>query len=165
MTFNKSILSLILLGACLSPGISLKTDKTMIDQAKGKDVVEAVAYKIMKSGIFPDDHGLLQRMAFVETLFGEEPDTFTAKKNIWFMSSAGVDVTKNAILNPLYTKIKQQFGIEWSQIVFANLSKPLIAGIAVSLYLSLHQPVPLYLEDQAKYYKRFWDPEMTEQKR
>ena len=96
------------------------------------------------SGIFPDDNGLLLRMAFVEKLFGEEPDTFTVKKNIWFMSSAGVDVTKNASFNPLYTKIKQQFGIEWSQIVFADLSKPFIAGIEVSLYLSLHQPVTLY---------------------
>ena len=45
-------------------------------KGKGASVVEDVVDEINESGIFPDDHEFLSRIAFVESKYGEAPGTY-----------------------------------------------------------------------------------------
>ena len=131
----------------------------MVDKAKGKDVVQDVDRKIKSISLFPDDHGLLVRMSYVLTSFGEDPDTFTAKKNIWHFTSDSAlqEIRDFSELKPFHTKINQHFNIDWSKVQLSNLTKPLISGLAARLWIQYKVPVvPISLEDQAQYVGQDW---------
>lgn len=60
-------------------------DATMTPEAKGADVVERVADRILGACVFDDDKLFLRRVSFVETADGENSDTFRPGYNggIW----------------------------------------------------------------------------------
>jgi hypothetical protein len=143
MNYYKFIFTLLALSMNLSFCLSIdnSTDKTMTEGAKGRDVVEAVINKIKSSGIFPDDHGYLFRVAYVQTLFGENSPTF-----IWIF----VRVIRDQKLEPFYAKIKQHFGIDWNKVQLNDLRKPLINGLAEYLFLMMQTRIPETIEEQAQ---------------
>ena len=145
MNYNKFIFTLLaLLSLSLSFCLTIdnSTDKTMTEGAKGRDVVEAVINKIKSSGIFPDDHGYLFRVAYVRTSFGE----VSSEKFIWVF----VGVTQHQKLEPFYEKIKQHFGIDWSKVQLNDMKKPLINGLAEYLFLMMQTRIPETIEEQAQ---------------
>ena len=167
MSSFKLFISLFALTLCLTVCRCERTDKTLVDKANGKDVVEAVDYLIKSSNIFPDNHDFVVRMAYVVTQFGEDADTFSAKLNIWGLIQANFDVTKNTTTYPaltaIYTKVNQVFGIDWTKVAFTDLSKPLIGALAVNMVLAVNQPVPTFLEEQAAYYIKTFSSHITAQ--
>lgn len=56
---------------------SVKTaDKTLVPNAFGADVVEAVVNIVRESCLFADDRRFLRRLAYVESQDGTAPNTF-----------------------------------------------------------------------------------------
>ena len=88
------VLIIILLNICLTYG---KTDKTLEKKATGNDVVDAVIQKIKDLGVFHDDNGIMRRIAYVESKFGIDPDTFTTDGGIWRIDAgAFTEITKHS---------------------------------------------------------------------
>ena len=54
-------ITIVLSNVCLTYG---QTDKTLEDRATGNDVVDAVIQKIKDTAIFPDDNGIMKRIAY-----------------------------------------------------------------------------------------------------
>ena len=77
-----SILALSLLAFIT---MAQKHDATLEKFAKGSAVVIAVCQLIENSCIFPDDKLFCRRLAYVESLDGNDPDTFRPQYNggIW----------------------------------------------------------------------------------
>ena len=139
---------------------------TTTPEATGKSVVEDVVRQI--SSIFPDDHGFLVRIAWVESKFGTDPNTFTNKDGrpyhggIWQVDSVGFEDTKNVSAHPSlrskYRQIEDKFGIEWSGVEWESLRKPLYSGLAARLLLSnVPAAIPRSVEGQAEYWKKYYN--------
>lgn len=69
---------LLLCVLVLLAGRSEQMDQTMVEQASGSHVVEAVVSRIQEKCVFEDDKLFLRRLAFVESHDGIDSDTFTA---------------------------------------------------------------------------------------
>jgi len=57
-------------------------DATIEPKAAGRDVVDAVIFKLKRSEIFVEDRRLLVRIAYVESKFGNDPNTYRPSKLI-----------------------------------------------------------------------------------
>lgn len=79
-------------------------DKTLVPETKGVDVVCEVINKIDK--IFPDDERMLRRIAYVESKFGEDWNTYREGYHggIWQIDKIGFD---NATINGSRPKLDQ----------------------------------------------------------
>ena len=64
-------------------GCRAAVDMTLVEKATGRDVVETVCYRILKSCIFDDDKFLLRRIAYTETKDGTDPQTDDMYGGIW----------------------------------------------------------------------------------
>jgi hypothetical protein len=125
-------------------------------------VVAEVTRRIQESRIFPNDNGLLLRIAWVESRFGWDSDVFHTNNDmpvgIWRMNKTALEDTKNVDLHPHLDKkhsdIHEIFGIDWMAITTLDLHKPLISGLAARLYLT-NKPgvIPSKLGEQATYWK------------
>ena len=65
-------------------------DDTRKINTSGEDVVEASVSQIVGSEIFENDHGLLRRIACVESTYGTDPGTYNDGSyhgGIWKVSS------------------------------------------------------------------------------
>lgn len=100
------------------------TDKTLVPETKGEDVVCAVINKIENSLIFTGDHKMLRRIAYVESKFGEDRNTYRKGYHggIWQIDEIGfndaVQSGSHPNLDKLWSKIeillgKQRKNIEW----------------------------------------------------
>ena len=137
-------------------------DLTLVPRASGSDVVNAVVAKIEASRIFPTEHRLLRRIAFVESKDGEDPNTYREGYfgGIWQVDPPAFADTLATASHPAlvnkYAQIEQSFGIEWRQVAREDLLKPFFSGLAARLFLSnINPPIPLAgnIEDQAAYWK------------
>ena len=126
-------------------------------------MVTEVTRRIQESGIFPDDKGLLLRIAWVESRFGWDSEVFhsddTIPVGIWRMNKTALEDTKNVDAHPhlekKHAEIRTVFGINWKAITTLDLHKPLISGLAARLYLSNKRDViPSKVEEQAEYWKK-----------
>ena len=91
------------------------SEKAMTPEVKGKDVVSNVNNVIRKSGIFPDDHGFMDRLACVESDNGNNPETYRDGYygGIYQVDRIGFEDTQNVTSHPRlsekFKKIKEKF--------------------------------------------------------
>lgn len=140
-------------------------------QDSGPYVVNEVARRIQESGIFPDDKGLLRRIAWVESRFGWDSGTFHTDDKpvgIWKMDNKALEDTQDVEAHPHLKKqldlIREIFGINWRAITPLDLHKPLVSGLAARLLLSTKQDgIPKKVADQAEHWKKHYtnDTEAT----
>ena len=142
-------------------------DKTVEDRAVGKDVVCAVINNIDDSGIFPDDNGILRRIAWIESKFGNDHATFRHEYygGIWQIDAgkdgAFTEITKNAknhtqLNNVIIPKLNAKFGINITNVKYEELLKPLYSGLfaRIRLYITRDAiPENYDLIGQANYWK------------
>ncbi|XP_025113984.1 uncharacterized protein LOC112576009 [Pomacea canaliculata] len=134
-------------------------DLTKQEGGKGPAVVEAVVRLIRQSCVFPNDHLLLRRFAFVETDDGLDPNTYRAGFNggIWAVSETDFRNTQNdPRLSRFYEDITQRFGIDWNRLTWDQLRKPIYSGLATALYIAQKfngQAIPVSKEEQAAWYQ------------
>ena len=135
-----------------------QTDKTLEEEAVGEDVVDAVIAKISGCDFFPDDKGILKRIAYVESKYGKDKNTFKDKfrkpyhGGIWQIDSGPngtyTEMTKERwrhakIDKEIIPKIEKKFGIQWSKLNWQDCRKPLLSGIFARLRLFMKDdPIP-----------------------
>ncbi|XP_066303182.1 uncharacterized protein [Branchiostoma lanceolatum] len=139
---------LLIMSVCLL--VSVWADDTPVDLTlqpgeKGKDIVDACIGRINLAQVFQDDAGMLRRIAWVETQFGEAEGTTTC---IW-----GVTPTMFEIVSPSQSTkdaILVELGIDWDQVDVSDLEKPLYCALAARiLFADCQTDLPLSLDLQA----------------
>ena len=112
--------------------------------------------------IFPDtnDHNFMNRVAAVESMFGEHPDTYRRGYHggIYQVDKVGFKDTKNVHSHPLLrtkiARVENITGINWLDVKWKDLRKPLYSGIAARLFVSnIKDKIPESIEKQAPYWK------------
>ena len=116
-------------------------DPIFQDMANGSAPVLSSVARIQQSGAFGSDNELLRRIAYVETRDGTLPDTFREGYNggIWAVAEESFlrtkDVTANRRLPSKLAQIEELFGIEWENVEWVELRKPLYSALAARLLL------------------------------
>ena len=125
----------------------------------GKDVVNLCIQNLQKSGIFPDDHSLMRRIAHVMSNDGNPPFPLHTDGGIWqvslFALSDTHDTRAHIRLGRKYGKIMKHFGIDWKKVERIDLAIPMYSAIAARLYLSNFPefiPPEYSVEEQADYW-------------
>ena len=131
-------------------------------RAKGQAVVEETVRLIADSGIFPNDHGLLRKIAWVESRDGTHSSTFRdptseAGVGIWQMDKTTFEDLRNNYLKrkkELVQKIISTFGIDLTSVSREDLYESLIAALyARVLLVRFPEAIPSDDKGQAKYWK------------
>lgn len=140
-------------------------DQTIEPRRTGKEITEAVLRKLAKSKIFPEDNSFLVRLAYTETRFGENDDTFRNDYfgGVWAVEESVFQLTKTEKLYPQTTSIKLKFGIDWNSTTWQDLLKPMHSGIAAALYFKrvnaeMKEPIPDTVTAQANYWIKYYRP-------
>lgn len=159
------------LAVIFSVGVSFscaQVDLTIVPETSGTKVVKSVVSKIQLSGIFLKDHSFLSRIAFVESKDGTDSNTYRAGYGggIWQVDLIAFQATKDVSSHPAlvekHKKIKKAFNIDWSNVQWMDLRKPLYSGIAARLFLSnIKKKIPLASDimEQGKYWKKYYNTE------
>ena len=149
--------------------LSQNLEKLLNPEEKGSDVVRAVVSKI--ESVFPTPSfapgsSFLRLIAYVETKDGTE----SSEGGIWNVNKKAFEGTKDTKTYPdlkaKYDVIKKSFGVDWTQVQWNDMKKPLYSGIAARFVLyNIPDPIPVELDGQAKYWKdRYNSAAGTEQK-
>lgn len=148
-----------------------RIDKTMADKAIGEEVVDAVYELISKSNIFANDYRLLLRIAFVESQFGADPNTFGPRNGaeysggIWQVDDNTFTGTQNSTDNKIkeiYAKINRVFNLDWNNLKWDHCRIPLVSALAARLSLTLiPTPIPDTIEAQADYWLKNYNSATT----
>jgi len=127
----------------------------------GATVVSQAVNRINSLGIFPLDRKFLCRIAWVESKYGSDPNTFRRGYygGIWQVDRIGHEETRtNRRLQRYWDQIRNKLGIDWPRTRWEDLLKPLYSGLAARLYLArIPAAIPTDLESQAKYWKRYYN--------
>lgn len=134
------------------------------ERAIGPEVVKAVIRAINSLGMFPDDHGFLRRIAYVETRDGQNSGTVLG--GIWKISEDMlIDTQRIMAHGQLIRKhkiIQQKINIDWPEVIWRDLQKPFYSALAARLFLSNNpRPIPETLERQGRYWKINYNPGCT----
>lgn len=129
--------------------------------AFGKGVVDEVLRRISETGIFPDDHGMLRKIAWVETGFGKRMNEGGSRRGIWPIDEKQMTRTQTAaVFKMKRDAIQREFLIDWQSMSLDDLMKPLVSGLAARLTLSgLKKEIPRKVKDQAVFWQRHFNPE------
>ena len=163
-----AVATIIALFCCISSSIG-QIDQTIVAETFGEAVVEAVIGRIRQSAIFPDDHTLLRRIAYVESRDGNDQRTYRNGYNggVWQVDEIRFQDTKSiAALENERNEILFFFDINWSTVTWADLRRPLYSGLAARLLLAnILQAIPLASEIalQASYWKQHYNQNGTVQ--
>ena len=141
-------------------------DETLTAGASGSAVVHAVVRRIEDSNIFPSDNRLLRRIAYVESKDGTDSGTYRSGYHggIWQVDEVGFrdtqDTTSHPGLNAKFDEIQRKFGINWREVKWEDLRKPLYSGLAARLFLSnIPKDIPIAsdIRAQGQYWKEHYN--------
>ena len=139
-------------------------DRTIEPEASGSDVVLAVVARI--EAVFGSDKKFLRRIAYVESKDGTDQGTYRNGYDggIWQVDQIGFQSTKDTNSHPglrsKYETIKKNFGIDWTQVQWRDLRKPLYSGLAARLIIfNVPDAIPCDISGQAAYWKRHYNTE------
>lgn len=132
-------------------------------EEKGSEIVRVVVTKIesmFPTPSFAPGSSFLRLIAYVETKDGADSKTYRSgfDGGIWQVEKKAFESTKNTKACPQlaakHDEIKKRFGIDWSQVQWSELRKPILSGLAARLVLyTVSDPIPVEVEGQAKYWK------------
>lgn len=144
---------------------SQSVDLTVAPESSGSAVVTACVSLITQSQIFPNDNGILRRIAYVETDDGNDVDTYPSNYHggIWSLDEAKFvqtqDVAAFSDLQSYVQAISTELGIDWTSAQWVDLRKPLYSAIGARLYLTLiPATIPLVtdISGQASYWVDYY---------
>ena len=132
---------------------------------KGQSIVREVVSPL-KEIFGVDDHGLMYRIACVESNFGNHANTYRDNYHggIWQVDEIGFkdtqDVDSHIKLDDKFEQIRKATGIIWKKVIWEDLRKPLYSGIAAMLFI-LNKPtdIPTTVSGQARYWKTYYNTE------
>ncbi len=160
-----AVLIVIALLQLLQLTLAQSVDRTLEAETSGASVVRAVVDKI--DAVFGEDNQFLRRVAFVESKDGTDSATYRNGYygGIWQVDEIGFYDTQNVASHPgltaKYEQIMQEFGINWPDVVWMDLRRPLYSGIAARLkLLNIPERIPCDIAGQAAYWKRYYNTEL-----
>jgi len=117
----------------------------------GIEIVGSIAEEIEKSSIFQNDYDFFQRVAWMESEFGQNmaPNEFGG---IWRLTKQQFEQSKTS---DLYTTILDHFSIDWNRIEYKDLADPIIGALAARMLYQKVQPFPKDIQSQAKLWHSF----------
>ena len=154
---TKLVVLSVLLGIASSQG----QDLTRQAGTNGSAVVSACISRIKGSDIFTSDNEMLRRIAYVETKFGNDADTYRSGYDggIWAVDEDLFDKTQDTAtyssLTSLHQGIQTKFSIQWSSVQWNDLRKPLYSALAARLFfytVSTSIPISSNIQSQATYW-------------
>ena len=144
--------------------VNAQSDKTLVPEAKGADVVRAVISKIEASSHFinfdpaPTSSSFMRAMAYVETRDGTTDDPnrggiWNVAKDLFRRTQTDADGMLEIIIMQLNQTHHQNYigPVDWKNLTYNNLSTPLYSGLAVRLLIQL-STVPLPVPAQHSMY-------------
>ena len=154
---------------CLGEVQAQGQNLTREPERSGSFVVQETIAQIRNANIFPDDRQLLRRIAWVESNDGTNILTYRQGYHggIWQVDLIGFQDTQDTNSHPglvsKFKEIQRVFGIDWPSVQWEDLRKPLFSALAARLKLSnVAAPIPLAVEDQARYWKTHYNTERGE---
>ena len=161
----------LLLVACISAEGVVGVDLTVQPEAGGTDVALASVARVQESEIFQADSRLLRRIAFAETGDGVAFDTYREGYNggIWQVDEDIFDQTQDTLAHPeliqLHLQITSVFLVDWLNVNWVELRKPLFSALAARLYLVIvPETIPMAgdVQGQAEYWKRYYNSDPSD---
>ena len=152
----------VLLGIVQCQGQDLTTQPG----TNGSAVVSACISRVQQSGIFTSDNEMLRRIAYVETDYGNNENTYRSDYDggIWAVNEDIFNETKNtasySILTSLHQSIQSNFSIQWSSVEWNDLRKPLYSALSARLYfytVSASIPISSNIQSQATYWMTYYN--------
>ena len=158
------MLSLVLVPVILVQvyAVSTSVDERILQYGSNGTAVVllSVAY-VEQSAVFPDDNGLLRRIAYVETRDGTQPSS--AFENIWAVSQEALlrtQTSDHSLLNVKRNIIALEFDIDWNEVEWDDLQRPLYSALAARLILFLapeRLPDSSDIPGQAQFWKQHYN--------
>ena len=136
-------------------------DLTFQPGTSGSAVVSACISQIVESGVFTSDNEMLRRIAYVETSYGNDLDTYQSGYDggIWAVDQQLFNTTQDTATFPalitLHQQIQTNFFIDWSSVQWSDLRRPLYSALAARLYFyTVSDAIPLSsnIQSQATYW-------------
>ncbi|CAH0386295.1 unnamed protein product [Bemisia tabaci] len=154
----------VLLFVLCTTVLGLHVDRALEPGTHGRDVVETVVYRIHRSRVFPDDRDFLRRVAYTESKFGDDPQTYRSGYHggVWQfdrLKKTKYDDANDATspyLRSIHASIKNKMGIDWMQVKEEDLLKPLYSGLAARIYIDLTSQSRGQIPDDIKGQDKFW---------
>ena len=154
------------LAAIITP-VRAAVDATLMPKASGIDVVWATMRKIKRECIFPDDYLFMRRVAWVESKFGTDQNTFrddtqTGGNGIWQMDKIGFDDTR-LVSSYILEEIKKKLGVDWTNIQYsaAYMNVPLYNALAARLLMYRKSlEIPPDVASQAQFWKYYYNTQL-----
>ncbi|XP_071097398.1 collagen alpha-6(VI) chain-like [Haliotis cracherodii] len=142
-------------------------DRTRENGTYGSDVVEGVMSALRDACIFPDDKLFLRRIAYVESKDGASSKTYRDGYNggIWQVDETMFNETKTKLGKSFYATVTNKLGIDWSNVTWSDLRKPLYSGLAAAMYLlgkGAPWLIPSAIDEQEQYWKSHYKPTGTD---
>ena len=137
------LFTLFLASLLLSPASALQLDvhDSVLESGRyGTDVVLLSVAYVQHAAIIADHSKLLQRIAYVETQDGLDREAFNEGRNggIWAVREDAFTSTQIGS-DPLLVRKREQimviFGINWEEVQWSELNKPLYSALAAQLVL------------------------------
>ena len=121
--------------------------------ASGSGVVEEVVSTVQS--LFDSDNKFLRRIAYVESKDGTDKNTYHSGYVggiLWQVDQIGFQSTQDTKSHPGLKQKLNNVSIDWGQVQWSDLRKPLYAGLAARLYLlKIPAPILATLKNQAEY--------------
>nr|XP_018908329.1 PREDICTED: uncharacterized protein LOC109037897 [Bemisia tabaci] len=138
-------------------------DRSLEPKAHGRDVVETVVHRIQRARIFSDDKDFFRRVAYTESKFGEDPETYRDGYygGIWQFDRLAATQKDDPHyapdrINIIHQGIKREWGIDWKQVTDEDLLKPFYSGLAFAVYVELKSPSRAPIPDTVKGQDGYW---------
>ena len=150
------LLQILALVALAQPGTFAVDEDILEYGSSGTSAVLLTVAYLEQLPLFPNDYGMLRRIAYVETRDGT-----TTSENIWAVSEAALLLTQNSnhpTLNVKHHLIAQELNIDWVSVQWDELQRPLYSALAARLIL-FYAPerIPDNVEDQAQFWLQHYN--------
>ena len=129
------LFSSLLLIVTVDSSCSTCIDYTRVPETNGASLVETTIRLIQHSGIFPNDYGALQRIAWLETRYGENQLTYRPDHDggIWNINQTKFSAIQ--IGSQHKAMIQSEFCFNWDDVQSNDLRKPLYSALAARLLI------------------------------
>ena len=153
----------------LSLALAIQLDDSVLQGGRGgTDVVLLSVAYMQQAAIFPNDNGLLRRIAYVETRDGFLMDHNSTSGGIWAVREEAFTKTQTISDSDFVVKrrhINATFGVDWEAVQWSELNKPFYSALAARLVLfTVSRNIPIDTEDQAQFWKHHYNTDGSEEK-
>lgn len=139
-----------------------RTDQTRTPGAVGQDVIQASIKSLQDACVFSSDRQFMRRLAWVESQFGNDPNTFVNRVDgIWHLSQSDFNATVNYD-KTIERNIFNNLGVNYSSLGFAKGSMmiPLYNAISTRYALAVKEKrygrIPFPVNYQAPFWSQYY---------